>query len=149
MSSTPAVMTARRRRRAAVENRMDKLRQRVRSWYLEEATRVAAAAEDAPDLERLDFTELNRRAQVLFACEMAALARADEEDEQPRLVPGSPEYVQLQRVAAAMQAQGKEVPESILQTLHGGQPAAPERGAPRRRAPRRRLADRQKPTRKG
>jgi hypothetical protein len=116
-----------------VDDSLDRLRERVRAWYLQEAGRIAVEAEDTPDLDRLDFGELNRRAQVLFACEMAALARVEDEDEQPRVAPGSPEYVQLQRVAAAMQAQGKEVPESIRQALQGGRPTPAAQRAPRRR----------------
>jgi hypothetical protein len=65
-------------------------------------------------VETLDFDELARRGQVLFACEMLKLATDEEE---VRLTPGSPDYIQLKRVAKAMEDSGTEVPDSIKRAL--------------------------------
>ncbi|MDH3473372.1 MAG: hypothetical protein OEM59_06745 [Rhodospirillales bacterium] len=93
---------------------LERLRESVRAWYREEAERVAAAFAEESDLDKLDFDELQRRAQVLFACELAGLAEAEEE---VRLEPGSPDHAQLERVAQAMLARGVEVPDSIRKAL--------------------------------
>ncbi len=93
---------------------MKNLRAAVKAWYGEEAARVAAAFEANGDLGKVDFDELVRRSQVLLACEMAELIRDEQED---RLSPGSPDHLQLQRVAQAMRASGTEVPDSIKQAL--------------------------------
>lgn len=95
---------------------LERLRASVKAWYREEAERTAANFEAAGDLAAVDFGELIRRAQVLFACEMAELCR---EEEGPRIDPASPDFAQLQRLAKAMQAAGKEVPESIKKALDG------------------------------
>ena len=88
------------------------LRDRVRAWYREEVERVAAEA--SGDLDQVDFGELVRRSQVLFACELTELL---ERGGEPRLDPGSPDHVQLGRVAQAMRDRGLEVPDSIKQAL--------------------------------
>ena len=90
------------------------LRAAVKAWYGEEAARVAAAFQKSGDLDKVDFDELVRRSQVLLACEMVELIG---DDEGVRLTPGSPDYLQLQRVAQAMRARGAEVPDSIKQAL--------------------------------
>ncbi len=95
---------------------VDKLRDRVKAWYQEEALRVADLAADEEDLNKVDFEELKRRGQVLFACELAGLIEA-EAKESERLQPGDPDLAQLERIAAAMRAQGKDVPEGIKKAL--------------------------------
>ena len=90
------------------------LRDRVRAWYREEAERVAAALAASDDLDQVDFGELVDRSQVLFACELTELLDGGGE---PRLDPGSPDHVQLGRVAQAMRSRGLEVPDSIKQAL--------------------------------
>ena len=90
------------------------LRERVRAWYREEAEHVAAAAAAKDDLDQVDFGELVRRSRVLFACELTELLESGGE---PRLDPGSPDHVQLGRVAQAMRDRGLEVPDSIKQAL--------------------------------
>lgn len=90
------------------------LRDRVRAWYQEEVERVAAASAVSDDLAQVDFDELVRRSQVLFACELTELL---ERGDEPRLDPGSPDHVQLGRVAQAMRDRGLEVPDSIKQAL--------------------------------
>lgn len=95
---------------------LGRLRASVKAWYWEEAERTAANFEAAGDLAAVDFGELVRRAQVLFACEMAELCR---KEEAPPIDPDSPDFAQLQRLAQAMQAAGKEVPESIMKALDG------------------------------
>jgi hypothetical protein len=94
---------------------LERLRESVRAWYREEAERVAEAFAEEGDLDKLDFEELQRRAQVLFACELAGLAEAEDDD--VRLEPGSPDFAQLERVAQAMAARGVEVPDSIRKAL--------------------------------
>jgi hypothetical protein len=93
---------------------IDELRKEVKAWYREEAARLAEAFEDDPDIEKLSFDELVRRSQILFACEMFELAK---DEEKVRFDPGSPDYIQLQRVAHAMRDRGVEVPESIRDAL--------------------------------
>jgi len=90
------------------------LRERVRAWYREEAERVAAAFAASDDLDQVDFDELVRRSRVLFACELSELV---ERGGAPRLDPGSPDHVQLGRVAQAMRDRGLEVPDSIKEAL--------------------------------
>lgn len=90
------------------------LRDSVRAWYREEADRVAAGFEASGDLNQVDFDELVRRSQVLFACELTELL---EDGREARLDPGSPDHTQLGRVAQAMRARGLEVPDSIKQAL--------------------------------
>jgi len=90
------------------------LRDRVRAWYREEVERVAAAVAASEDVGQVDFDELVRRSQVLFACELTELL---ERGGEPRLDPGSPDHVQLGRVAQAMRDRGLEVPDSIKQAL--------------------------------
>ena len=92
----------------------DRLRAQVKDWYREEALRLGEAVEGGATVESLDFDELVRRAQVLFACEMFDLAKDEEE---PRFEPGSPDHVQLMRVAQAMRDSGTEVPEGIARAL--------------------------------
>ena len=88
------------------------LRDAVRAWYREEARGVAADYAAVGQLATIDFAELIRRAQVLFACEMAELCEADEV-----LPAGSADRAQYERLAAAMRAQGAAVPESIRNAL--------------------------------
>lgn len=95
---------------------LERLRGRVKAWYWDEAERTAAAFDSAGDLAVVEFDELIRRAQVLFACEMAELCR---QESTPQVDPDSPDYAQLQRLAQAMQAAGKEVPASIKKALEG------------------------------
>jgi hypothetical protein len=92
----------------------DQLREQVKAWYREEALRLGEAFEEGSTVETLNFDELVRRGQVLFACEMLELA-ADEQE--VRLTPGSPDHIQLMRVAQAMEASGSEVPDSIKRAL--------------------------------
>lgn len=92
----------------------DRLRRQVKAWYREEAARVAAAHAAAGTPDQVDFDELVRRSQVLLACEMVELI---EDDQGVRLSPGSPDHVQLARVAQAMRARGAEVPDSIRKAL--------------------------------
>ena len=99
-----------------VEKRLDALRQRVLAWYREEAERTAVQFETRGDLAAVNFDELVRRAQVLFACEMGELCR---EEAAPRIDPDSPDYAQLQRTAQALRAAGKDVPDSIKKALEG------------------------------
>ena len=89
-----------------------RLRDGVRAWYREEAHRVAADYAAAGELADIDFAELIRRAQVLFACEMAELCESEE-----MLPAGSADRAQYERLAAAMRAQGAAVPESIRKAL--------------------------------
>ena len=103
------------KRKAAKEPPFERLRTEVRQWYREEAARLAAEFETHGKLDRLDFTELVQRSQALLACEMTELL--DDTPSQPAVAPDSPDYAQLERVARAMQAQGKEVPESIRKLL--------------------------------
>ncbi len=93
----------------------DRLREAVKAWYREEAARLSASFEAAADLDKLDFDELVRRAQVLLACELAELT--EDKGQEVRLAPGSPDYLQLERVAQAMRAKGTEVPEGIRKAL--------------------------------
>lgn len=95
---------------------VQRLRASVKAWYWEEAERTASSFEAAGDLAAVEFDELVRRAQVLFACEMAELCR---QEDAPFVDPESPDYSQLQRVAQAMKAAGKEVPETIKKALDG------------------------------
>jgi hypothetical protein len=92
----------------------DRLRAQIKDWYREEALRLGAAVERGAAIETLDFDELVRRSQILFACEMFDLAK-DQEERHPE--PGSPDHVQLMRVAQAMRDSGAEVPESIARAL--------------------------------
>ena len=92
----------------------DRLREQVKRWYREEAARLGAAFEQKPDVEALEFGELVRRSQVLFACELFELSKGEEE---VRIEPGSPDHIQLHRVAEAMRASGAAVPDSIKQAL--------------------------------
>lgn len=92
----------------------DQLREAVRAWYREEADRAAAAFAASGDPGAVDFEELVRRSQVLFACELTELI---EDESEARLEPGSPDYAQLERVAQAMRARGTPVPESIARAL--------------------------------
>jgi hypothetical protein len=98
----------------AMTEAFDRLREQVKDWYREEALRLGAAAEAGAAVEALDFDELVRRSQVLFACEMFDLAK-DEKERHPE--PGSPDYIQLMRVAQAMRDSGTEVPEGIARAL--------------------------------
>lgn len=93
---------------------LDGLRKAVRAWYTEELQRVGTAFEDSGDLDGLDFEELIRRAQVLFACELTELV---EEQQDGPLPADSPDRGQLERVAQAMRARGLQVPDSILRAL--------------------------------
>ena len=95
---------------------LDRLRAGVKAWYWEEAERTAASFETTGDLAAVDFAELVRRAEVLFACEMAELCR---QEQTPKVEPDTPDYAQLQRIAQAMQAAGKAVPDSIKKALDG------------------------------
>ncbi len=90
------------------------LRKAVRAWYAEELRRVGVAYDGSGDLDGLDFDELIRRAQVLFACELTELV---EEQQDGPLPADSPDRGQLERVAQAMRARGLEVPDSILKAL--------------------------------
>ena len=94
---------------------IDRLRDSVRAWYREEVVRLADAFEEGGDPGKLDFSELVHRAQVLFACELIELS--DDKPGKARLEPGSPDYVQLERVAQAMRARGLDVPDSMKQDL--------------------------------
>lgn len=90
----------------------DQLRAVVKDWYEAEAQALAARYEQAGDPEHLDFSELTRRSQALLACEMIELIG------EPGPEPASAEdAAQLERVAQAMRARGKEVPESIRKLL--------------------------------
>lgn len=100
---------------AAKEPPFERLRAEVRQWYREEAARLAADFEAHGKLDRLDFAELVRRSQALLACEMIELL--DDKPDPAVLAPDSPDHAQLERVARAMQAQGKEVPDSIRKLL--------------------------------
>ena len=90
------------------------LRDRVRAWYREEVERVAAVSAASDELDQVDFEELVRRSQVLFACELTELLESAGE---AQLDPGSPDHTQLGRVAQAMRDRGLEVPDSIKQAL--------------------------------
>ena len=92
----------------------DRLRAQVKDWYREEALRLGEAVAGGATVETLDFDELVRRSQVLFACEMFDVAK-DEAERHPE--PGSPDHVQLMRVAQAMRDRGIEVPEGIARAL--------------------------------
>ena len=94
----------------------EQMRASVKAWYLEEAERTAAQFEATGDPAAVDFDELVRRAQVLFACEMGELCR---EESAVRVDPESPDYAQLQRTAQALRAAGKEVPDSIKKAVEG------------------------------
>ena len=101
---------------------IEDLRRQVKAWYRAEVERVAAAHADLKDLDKVDFSELVKRSQVMFACEIFELANDDSGDnagkDKPfQVEPGSQDYVQLQRVAQAMAARDGEVPESIRQML--------------------------------
>ena len=62
-------------------------------------------------MAQLDFTELTRRSQAVLACEMVELIGEN-------AAPASAEdRAQLERVAQAMRAQDKEVPDSIKALL--------------------------------
>lgn len=91
-----------------------RLRDGVRAWYLEEAQRIAADYAAAGDLAAIGFEEMIRRAQVLFACEMAELCQAEVPE---ALARGSADRAQYERLAAAMRAQGAAVPDSIKKAL--------------------------------
>ncbi len=108
---TPAKAAAKRPWRES----FDKLRAEIRDWYQAEAEAIAGRFEKDGDLDKLDFAELTRRSQALLACEMIELIG---DDSQPALEPASAEdAAQLGRVAQAMRAQGKEVPDSIRKLL--------------------------------
>jgi hypothetical protein len=98
----------------AMTEAFDQLREQVKDWYRQEALRLGEAVEGGAAVEALDFDELVRRSQVLFACEMFELAKGEEDR---RLEPGSPDHIQLMRVAQAMRDSGTEVPESIARAL--------------------------------
>ncbi len=90
------------------------LRQGVKDWYRAEAERVAESYAADPDPEKIDFSELVRRSQALFACELVALLEE----------PGQPDFsgadqAQLLRIAEAMRAQGKQLPDGLRQALEG------------------------------
>lgn len=91
---------------------LERLRADVKAWYGEEAARVGAAYAAAGSLDAIDFAELVRRSQVLLACELVELIEDD-----VRLTPGSQDHTQLARVAQAMRASGREVPDSIKDAL--------------------------------
>lgn len=95
-----------------------RLRDGVRGWYREEARKVAADYATAGDLAAVDFEELIRRAQILFACEMAELCESEADAVLPA---GSADRAQYERLAAAMRAQGATVPESIRKALGEGE----------------------------
>ena len=99
---------------ASMPDAFDRLREQVKRWYREEAERLGAAFEEDPDVEALEFGELVRRSQVLFACEMFELSKDEREI---RVEPGSPDYIQMKRVAEAMRASGSAVPDSIKRAL--------------------------------
>ena len=101
--------------RAPKEPPFERLRAGVRQWYRDEAARLAADFEAHGKLDRLDFAELVRRSQAVLACEMIELL--DDKADPAVVAPDSPDYAQLERVARAMQAQGKEVPDSIRKML--------------------------------
>ncbi len=103
------------RSRTAKKPPFERLRAEVRQWYREEAARLAADFETHGKLDRLDFAELVRRSQAMLACEMTELL--DDKPNPAAVAPDSPDYAQLERVARAMQAQGKEVPDSIRKML--------------------------------
>ena len=91
----------------------DQLRADVKTWYQAEAEALAGRYQVDPDLDKLDFAELTRRSQALLACEMIELTSEGGPPE-----PASAEdTVQLERVAQAMRAHGKEVPDSIRKLL--------------------------------
>ncbi len=94
---------------------IERLRAGVRAWYRQELAHVADGFEEGGDPGKLDFGELVRRAQVVFACELIELTK--DNSVEVRLEPGSPDYAQLERVTQAMRARGLEVPDSMKQAL--------------------------------
>lgn len=87
----------------------DRLRAEVKAWYQAEAEALATRYDEAGEVAQLDFAELTRRSQALLACEMIELTG---EGVEPDLATAE-DRAQLGRVAQAMRAQGKEIPESI------------------------------------
>jgi hypothetical protein len=108
-----------RRKKAAAKapdpEAFDRLRAEVKAWYRAEAERLAGAFAKSGEVDKLDFAELVRRSQALLACEMIELVEPPAEEAGPTM--DEADYGQLERVAKAMAAQGKEVPESIAAAL--------------------------------
>jgi len=111
-------MAKRAPKRKAGPRDFARLRSEVKAWYRAEAERLAADFAGGCEVGALDFAELVRRSQALLACEMIELVESQGEAAEPELE--AADYAQLERVAKAMAAQGKEVPEAIAAALETG-----------------------------